>query len=129
MPLLKTTPLFTSLRIKSIQHLVYQHKLSFVNQLNNIDLTKQIYEYLNKFEKAPTDSFFKSIKKIRENLDLAGTVNSKKKIDEMLYQFFRFKHDEHGLVDTLKTILRKFYKYDDNIKSQMVKYCKRKQLL
>ena len=65
MPLLKTTPLFTSLRIKSIQHLVYQHKLSFVNQLNNIDLTKQIYEYLNnffRFENAQTDSFFKSIK-------------------------------------------------------------------
>jgi hypothetical protein len=59
---------------------------------------------LNKFENAPTDSFFKSIRKIRENLDLDGTVKSKKKIDEMLYQFFRFKHDEHGLVDTLKTI-------------------------
>jgi hypothetical protein len=62
----RTTPLFTALRIKSIQHLVYQHKLSFVNQLDSFDLTKQIYEYLNnfyKFENALTDSFYKKNKR------------------------------------------------------------------
>jgi hypothetical protein len=47
-------------------------------------------------------------------LELDENVKSKKKIDEKLYQFYRFKHDEHGLVDTLKTVLRKFNKYDDN---------------
>jgi hypothetical protein len=61
----RKTLFFTALRMKSIQHLVYQHKLSFVNQLNSLDLIKQIYEYLNnffRFENAQTDSFFKSIK-------------------------------------------------------------------
>jgi hypothetical protein len=67
-----------------------------------------------KFENAPTDLFFKTIRKIRENMELDENVKSKKKIEEKLNQFFRFKHDEHGLVDTLKTVLRKFNKYDDN---------------
>jgi hypothetical protein len=77
----------------------------------------QIYEYLNnfyKFENAPTDSFFKTIRKKRETMKLDENVKSKKNIEEKLNQFFRFKHDEHGLVDTLKTVLRKFNKYDEN---------------
>jgi hypothetical protein len=60
-----------------------------------------------KFENAPTYSFFKSIRKIRENMELDENVKSKKKIEEKLYQFFRLKHDEHGLVDTLKTVIKK----------------------
>jgi hypothetical protein len=62
----------------------------------------------------PTDTFFKTIRKIRENIELDENVKSKKKIEEKLNQFFRFKHDEHRLVDTLKTVLKKFNKYDDN---------------
>ncbi len=38
-------------------------------------------------------------------MELDENVKSKKKIEEKLNQFFRFKHDEYGLVDTLKTIL------------------------
>ena len=57
----KKTPLFVSLNIKSIQHLLYQHKLAFLMQLYKVDYTKIIYYYLeHNYEDniALTESFF-----------------------------------------------------------------------
>ena len=43
----RTTPLFTALRIKSIMHLIYQHKLYFV--IFNVTSTRGLYYYLEEF--------------------------------------------------------------------------------
>ena len=53
----RTTPLFTALRIKSIQHLVYQHKLSFVNQLNAFFISEYTFKNkLNLFQNSKQES-------------------------------------------------------------------------
>ena len=39
----RTTHLFSALKIKSIKHLIYQHKLSFVRQLFNVNFTRRIF--------------------------------------------------------------------------------------
>ena len=113
----KTTPLFTALRIKSIKHLLWEHKISFVVQLCKVDYTKKIYEYLNdyyKYQPMPTDSFFKSLSKIREDLNLCENERRKSIISKKLDVHFNFVNDGYGLIDSIKTILRKIEKYVNN---------------
>jgi hypothetical protein len=81
----KTTPLFSALRIKSIKHLVYQHKLCFVRQLYNVIFTRSIFKYLENFYKSdapPVDSFFKSYKKIIATCGIQENVLNKSKIQK-----------------------------------------------
>ena len=81
----KTTPLFSALRIKSIKHLVYQHKLCFVRQLYNVIFTRSIFKYLDDFYKSdapPVDSFFKSYKKIIATCGIQENVLNKSKIQK-----------------------------------------------
>ena len=113
----KTTPLFYALRIKSVQQLIYQHKLSFVRQLHKVDLTRKIFEYLDekyKFDTIPTDSFFSYYKKIVTKCGLERRVLNKFKINQALNAHFGFENDKYGLVDSITTVLKRFEHYGDN---------------
>ena len=113
----KTTPLFTALKIKSIRHLVYQHKLCFVRQLYNVTFTRSIYNYLDDFYKSdapPVDSFFKSYKKIIETCNIQENTLNKRKINEKLFEHFAYQNDGMGMVDTIKTILNRFITHTNN---------------
>jgi hypothetical protein len=96
----RTTPLFTALRIKSIMHLIYQHKLCFVRQIFNVTTTRGFYYYLEEFYKNNTpgvDSFFKYYKKITEICEIEETLIDKNKIKEKLSRYFQYNNDGNGL--------------------------------
>jgi hypothetical protein len=87
----RTAPLFTTLRIKSIMHLIYRHKLCFVRQIFNVTSTRGLYYYLEEFYKNNTpgvDSFFKYYKKITEMCEIEETLTDKNKIKEKLSRYF-----------------------------------------
>jgi hypothetical protein len=107
----KTTPLFSALRIKSIKHHVYQHKMCFIRQLYNVNFTRSILKYQEDFYKsdAPSvDSFFKSYKKIIATCGIPENALNKTKINEKLSEHFTYQNDGMGSVDTIKTILNRF---------------------
>ena len=82
------------MRIKSIQHHVYQHKLCFVRQLYNVNFTRGLYKYLEHFYESDVpdvDSFFKSYKKIIETCDIQENTLNKIKIHEKLSQHFEYR--------------------------------------
>jgi hypothetical protein len=86
------TTLFSALRIKSIKHLVNQHKLCFVRQLDNVNFTRSIYKYLADFYKSdapPVDSFFKNYKKIIATCGIQENALDKTKINEKLSEHFK----------------------------------------
>ena len=114
----KTKPLFNALKIKSMQQLIYQHKLSFVRQLHKVDFTKQIFEYLsNKYsdEAIPKDSFFCSYNKIISKCGLElNKIFSKTEINKNLNKYFGFENDRYGLVDSITTVLERFDHYRED---------------
>ena len=95
----------------------WEHKLSFITQLCKVDFTKKIYEYLNEYynyHHKPTDSFFKSLAKIKENLDIGDNERRKTIIRKKLDAYFNFLNDGYGLINSVKTILRRIEKYGNN---------------
>jgi hypothetical protein len=62
----------------------------------------------------PTDSFFKSLSKIREDLNLCDNERRKSIISKRLDVHFNFLNDGYGIIDSIKTILRKIEKYVNN---------------
>ena len=113
----RSTPLFTALRIKTFNHLLWEHKLSYITQLCKVDFTKKIYENLNEYynyHHKPTDSFVKSLAKIRENLDIGDNERRKTIINKKLDVYFNFLNDGYGLIDSVKPILRRIEKYVNN---------------
>jgi hypothetical protein len=117
----RTTPLFTALRIKSIMHLIYQHKLCFVRQIFNVTTTRGFYYYLEEFYKNNTpgvDSFFKYYKKITEICEIEETLIDKNKIKEKLSRYFQYNNDGNGLIDSIRTTLNRFVSHN-NSKEQL----------
>jgi hypothetical protein len=101
----KTTPLSSPLRIKSIKHLVYQHKLCFVRQLYNVNFTRSIFKYLEDFYKLDVtlvDSFFKSYKKIIATCRIQENALNKTKINEKLSEHFTYQMMEWDQLIQLK---------------------------
>ena len=97
--------------------MLWQHKLSFVMQLNKVEYTKKIFDYLNTFydqQPVPTDSFFSMLRKIREKLSLDENERKKSVINKKLNEYFKFVNDGFGLIDSVKTVLCTFGKYMNN---------------
>ena len=107
----KTKPLFTVLRIESINELYLKHKIFFYKQIIKNDLTISIFNFLEehyKNKKSCDDSFVKQIQMVNKSIETENCLLNLKETIRKIENIFVCSN--LGLTDTIKFIIIDFEK-------------------
>ena len=94
--------------MKSIFELNDQFKLNFVLQINNNELEKELFNFLNSYYlighvKAPYDSCINIVNKIMKDLNITFENINKIVIQTAISE--KYKRTNDGLIDSIRSVL------------------------
>jgi hypothetical protein len=104
----KTTPLFTAIKIESIEQLYFKHKLFFYKQICKNNISFSLFEYLDRYYSIENNSnnkntFFKQLNDVKE---FSGIIDVKENLNETIKVIeIKSKCLNAGLIDSLLFIM------------------------
>jgi hypothetical protein len=102
----RSSALLEAINIKTIEHIYYKHKIGFMDQLRNNELTSYVYDYISNLDHASVSkySYIYAIRKVGTMLNLNYTQFNSKQWQSSLNQ--HYKHENNGLVDSISWCLK-----------------------